>query len=225
MARSLPTYRYRLTVEVDTPQGLRAGSSVIEVTNGMGRGPGDSGYRFGSEARGEAVAVDLPDGQTLFALLRSEGWLNADWAGRIVYDLTPVPPIKEGEDHRIERLANAVSNRALIVVPPSKVVVSERVPLYPQLVTFADIGDPKTVTRVDPDNLAASFGPGVKLRRITVQITEDPVTTGIEKRLGWLPRVTGALQSIDVADYPAAGVPLPLAANLTEADFKRGVPQ
>lgn len=30
-ADSTPDYRYRLTVEVDTPGGLRTGSSVIEV--------------------------------------------------------------------------------------------------------------------------------------------------------------------------------------------------
>jgi hypothetical protein len=28
---SLPTYRYKLTVEVETPEGLRAGSAVREV--------------------------------------------------------------------------------------------------------------------------------------------------------------------------------------------------
>ncbi len=39
---------------------------------------------------------------------------------------------------------------------------------------------------VDPDDFAASFGEGVSLKRITVQITDDPVTTGIEERLGWL---------------------------------------
>ncbi|MEP0393170.1 MAG: hypothetical protein ABJ205_00340 [Erythrobacter sp.] len=27
-----PDYRYRLTVEVDTPEGLKTGSSVIEVS-------------------------------------------------------------------------------------------------------------------------------------------------------------------------------------------------
>jgi hypothetical protein len=54
------------------------------------------------------------------------------------------------------------------------------------LVRFRDIADPTSVEKVDPDNLAASFGEGVKLRRITVQLTDDPVTTGIEKRLGWL---------------------------------------
>jgi hypothetical protein len=39
------------------------------------------------------------------------------------------------------------------------------------------------VQRVDPANLAASFGPGIRLKRITVEVTDDDVTTGIEKRL------------------------------------------
>ena len=53
--------------------------------------------------------------------------------------------------------------------------------------TFRDIRDPKSVERVDPAALDKSFGAGVTLRRITVAVTNDPVTTGIEKRLGWLP--------------------------------------
>ena len=57
---------------------------------------------------------------------------------------------------------------------------------YPMLVTFTDIDDPKSVQRVDPANLAASFGPGIRLKRITVEVTDDDVTTGIEKRLRWL---------------------------------------
>ena len=31
LGRDLPSYRYRLTVEVNTPEGLKTGSSVIEV--------------------------------------------------------------------------------------------------------------------------------------------------------------------------------------------------
>lgn len=55
---------------------------------------------------------------------------------------------------------------------------------YPMLVTFGDIDDPTSVERVDTDDLAARFGMGYALERITVQITDDPVTTGIEARLG-----------------------------------------
>lgn len=32
-----PDYRYRLTVEVETPEGVKSGSSVIEITQNMGR--------------------------------------------------------------------------------------------------------------------------------------------------------------------------------------------
>jgi hypothetical protein len=35
------TYRYRLTVEVDTPQGVRSGSSVIEATAWESSGLGE----------------------------------------------------------------------------------------------------------------------------------------------------------------------------------------
>ena len=58
---------------------------------------------------------------------------------------------------------------------------------YPMLVTFADINDPTTVRRVDPDNLAASFGPGVSLKRITFGITGEDVTDGrIRELLPWI---------------------------------------
>ena len=67
------SYRYRLTVEVDTPQGLRTGSSVIEV--GFLKIPDwlPNGGGVSIKYRGEAVAVDLPDGQIVFAPFRS-GW-------------------------------------------------------------------------------------------------------------------------------------------------------
>ena len=45
-------------------------------------------------------------------------------------------------------------------------------------VRFADIADPKSVERIDPQ--------AAGVRRITVETTRDPVTTGIVKRLGWL---------------------------------------
>jgi|GEM_PF-4221808 len=36
-------------------------------------------------------------------------------------------------------------------------------------------------------HLDDTFGPGIKLRRITVVMTDAAVATGIEKRLLWLP--------------------------------------
>ncbi|WP_144243874.1 hypothetical protein [Sphingopyxis sp. MWB1] len=65
--------RYRLTAEVETPAGVRTGSSVIETIWDRGLS--------GATVRGEAVAVDLPNGQTLFVLLRTAD--NPDWAAGV----------------------------------------------------------------------------------------------------------------------------------------------
>jgi hypothetical protein len=177
-----PDYRYRLTVEVETPEGLKTGSSVIEVEQWFG--PAGGSLRPTAtkrRARGEAVAVDLPGGQTLFALLRSES--DIEWAQTVVARLAPELP--EGE--RRGRLDNVLYLDGKVEVPrtyPAYAWFPER-SAYPMMVTFADINHPTSVMRVDPDDLAASFGEGVKLKRITVELTDDRVTTGIEKRLPW----------------------------------------
>jgi hypothetical protein len=172
------TYRYRMTVEVETPQGVRTGSSVIQVTTSDGRNPGGlfPYGEVGTQVRGEAVATDLPGGRTLFALLQSED-RGVDAASYYALAALPPDPPITGTDAYPRMIAQLVKRRDLGTMPRKA---------YPVLVTFTDIRNPKTVARVDPDNLAASFGPGVTLRRITVQITDDPVTTGIENRLGWL---------------------------------------
>ena len=67
-APSSARYRFRMTVEVETPQGLKSGSSVIEVRLARGMAIGDSSG-VSSGVFGEAVVVDLPDGP-LFVLLK-----------------------------------------------------------------------------------------------------------------------------------------------------------
>jgi hypothetical protein len=55
------------------------------------------------------------------------------------------------------------------------------------LVTFDDITKPETVREVEPADLAAVFGEGVRLKTVTLEITEEAVTVGlVEGLLGWL---------------------------------------
>jgi hypothetical protein len=49
----------------------------------------------------------------------------------------------------------------------------------PMMVTFGDVTDPKSVRLVDPADLAASFGAGYALRKITLEITRERVTKGV----------------------------------------------
>jgi hypothetical protein len=180
---STPDYRYRLTVEVETPEGLRTGSSVIEVRQSMGRSAGSGfGKKIMRRARGEAVAVDLPGGRTLYALLRSDD--NVDWATNVMQMLAPEIEGEPWEDV----FDNVLLIEGEVEVPrtwPPIAPFGER-SAYPMLVTFGDESDPTSVARVDPDDLASTFGEDYELGGVTVELTDDPVTTGIEKRLGWL---------------------------------------
>ena len=80
-----------------------------------------------------------------------------------------------------------------------------------------DPDDPASVKRVDPDDLAASFGPGVSLRKITLTITDEPATDGkVRELLGWL------------SDYPEPALckrqdPLdpPFCRRVNHGDFHR----
>lgn len=182
-----PDYRYRLTVEVETPDGLKTGSSVIEVqTNVAGERAITSPGRVSFKLRGEAVAVDLGEGRTLFALLRSDR--DGEWAKNLMLRLGPNAP-GTGNEQFITKHQTIMANKDLITLPDTLPNQGGLIdwPARPMLVTFGDLSDPTSVAQVDPDDLAASFGEGVTLKRITVQMTDDPVTSGIEQRLGWLP--------------------------------------
>jgi hypothetical protein len=199
-----------MTVEVETPKGLRSGSSVIEVSGSLGSkyAPGEAAGKLNSQARGEAVAVDLPGGRTLFALLSRPG--ESD--GATGYAEAGLHVTYYGEDGGYARtMREMVQRRDVGVLPPKG---------YPMLVTFADLRDPKSVVGVDPNELAKSFGPGVKLKRITVQITDDPVTSGIEKRLGWLASMKHSLVQQNMS--APAGKPLPFGVSVGPGDFSMG---
>lgn len=201
------TYRFRMTVEVVTPEGLKTGSSVYEVSAGNVKKILPDAQSRSVSVRGEAVAVDVAPGQTLFALLRT----NAHFESMVGLSMETLDP---HFTDRYDVVATAARLAERDETGPPAVVDPEN---YPMLVTFTDIADPTSVAKVDPADLAASFGEGVKLRRITAELTDDPVTTGIEKRLGWL----GKVKSMNLtADQFPEGLPLGDFSGLFKKDGK-----
>ena len=208
--------RQKITVEVETPAGLRSGSSVVETEVRKGKSWGDaSGTTF--RLRGEAVAVDLPGGRTLFALLRGGNDTQGDAAAfqtRLLYEAlnagaeASVPVEVKGLS--VMQARAAAKSAGVSLTLPEK--------LYPMLVTFADKSDPKSVERVYSANLAATFGPGVRLRRIVVEVTDDDLTTGIEMRLGWL----GAYPEPRLDSKYRGSTSPNLAQRLKHGDFRQG---
>lgn len=190
---ALPDYRYRLTVEVDTPDGVRSGSSVIQVASHVSSeyslAPGD----VTTQVTGEAVAVDLPGGKTLFALLAKPN--SAEGAEAYAFDALISKPWVGSKEYVAN--VNALVDRRDIGVLPFKD--------WPMLVTFGDINNPTSIMRIDVANPESTLGPDVKIRRITAQITEEPVTTGIERKLDWLPRI---YQMQISSDFQPEGIPV-----------------
>lgn len=174
-------WHQKMTVEVETSDGVKSGSAVTSVSWWENRIFKD-GAALQSAVKGEAVVVDLGHGRYLFALLshaNDSGYI-ASLAPRIVVDRDQLVWSLES----ITR-AKALSGRLAV---PSK--------HFPMLATFADINDPKSVKQVDPNNLSATFGAGYALKSITLEISDEAVTEGkVEDVLGWL-------DDTDVMDRP-----------------------
>ncbi|MCU0904297.1 MAG: hypothetical protein MUE83_10540 [Tabrizicola sp.] len=142
--------------------------------------------------QGEALAVEVMPGRWLFALLKGgEGWqgepgLNAGFA------------IAVPRGH----FAKSAEGVREIVGFPKDTPVEVPLEAWPMLVTFDDMAKPETVREVDPEDLAAVFGEGVRLQAVMLEITEEAVTEGrVEGVLGWLAAV-GRAREILIPDPP-----------------------
>lgn len=221
-----PPYRYKETVVVETPQGIRTGSTVIEVrmykegqSNPFARGA------IHGQFKGEAAEVDLPNGRALFALLTSPsnyGW--AKGAYQMLAQLTPeemaqpYDPDNTGFDIQYRRAMALKGPQILPRMMPSAAPSHEPVSAYPWLVTFGNMTDPTSVRAVDPDNLAASFGHGYKLRAIVLEKTDEPVGARIQKALVWLNDYRARNSRLD-GDTSVAIKSNDLKSNLSSGDF------
>ena len=157
-------WRQKVTVTVATPAGERVGETVLagRLRRAGGPLPPEARGAFLS-VRGEAVVVEVAPGRYLFALLHGMP--------------TAFPVFFPGKAP-VKMASRLDGLREIREVPPE---------LYPLMVTFDDMADPKSVRRVDPANLAASFGPGVALTSMTMGITDEDVTEGrVEAVLGWV---------------------------------------
>jgi hypothetical protein len=192
IALEYPTYtlRYRLTVEVDTPEGVRSGSSVIQVARSDVSWFPLSQVQFSFDLRGEAVFVDLGANRNLIALL-----VHGTRADNFAHMASLAVEAYGYRTRSDEAWAGKVQMQGPVELKP---------PLIPTFVTFSDLSDPKTARGLQPDELPMVFGPGVTFRMARIEtvpagtwpfralswpraLAGEPVTTGIEKRLPWLP--------------------------------------
>ena len=202
-----PAHKYRLTLDVETPEGRKSASGVMAVHP-------DRSYTRRGQTRtlGDAIFVDLGQGKNLVALL-------AHLDNRLVLDEM-----------------NYVALRAYLAATGKRVPFSEisrltgTVPvkgeLIPVLVAFADPAAPGTARVVQPDDAEAVLGKGYRIEGISVEVVPngywpldfggplgEPVTRGIQAKLPWLD-VTGDSAATALR---AAGLPGVEAVDAAEA--------
>jgi hypothetical protein len=73
----------------------------------------------------------------------------------------------------------------------------------PDLVTFVDFNDPKSVIEVNPNDLQATLGPNVTWHEITLESTDGRITTGIRTKLPWLSKYFDQNLRLDGSKYGA----------------------
>jgi hypothetical protein len=215
------TLRYRLVLELEIDGQSKFGSGVREVT--YTKQPElASQHELSIGYRGEAIAIDLGSRGILFVLLKGNSYDRSEpeWIVLRAFDVEggSFPrPVEDG----IEQVSHLSGKREL----PFDVL--------PKLVRFRDMNDPKTVESVNPFNIAERFGSGTKLVRATLEIVpadvwpfnlmgfgSEPLTTGIEKQLSWLPQYYDRM--LDGQRYETISTELRFANSLSSGAFKAG---
>ena len=173
-----PAHKYRLTVEVETPEGIRSASGVMSVHP-------DRSYSRGGQTRtrGDAVLVDLGGGKNLVALLAHiDKTLDLDGMNYLALRAYKAAG-RNVSFNEMGRLTGSVPVTGALI---------------PVLLTFTDPRDPATARAVLPDDIAAVFGNGFRLHGVAVEVVPngvwpldfggrlgDPVSRGIESKLPW----------------------------------------
>jgi hypothetical protein len=192
-----PGHKYRLTVEVETPEGVKSASGILSVHP-------DRGYsRHGhTSTRGDAVLVDLGGGKNLIALLahldKSLDFDDINYVALRAYKAAGRNPLFSD------------MSRMTGTVPVT-------VGLIPVLVSFTDLSDPASARNAPPDDLEAALGKGFHLHGVFAEVVPngvwpldfggplgEPVTRGIEAKLPWLKGADDpAARALQAAGLPA----------------------
>ncbi|MBN9041216.1 MAG: hypothetical protein BGP05_06165 [Rhizobiales bacterium 62-47] len=200
-----PDHKYRLTIDIQTPDGIKSGSSVIAVYHAKDGGiiPGVGG---GTGIKGDAIFIDLGGGRNLVALLvRGEhaSYLDGmdDLALRAFHAAGYSKSVQDVGASTAKNLSPAPSSRRLLFSDVKNLTgtVSLTGTLIPTLATLKDVTNPKSIVEVSANDLVPVFGPGYRIESASLtmlpvglwpfdfgSVLGEPVTRGIEKKLPFL---------------------------------------
>ncbi len=179
--------QYRLTLDVETPEGVKTGSVVNRLGFSLEPQIDTQRYNWG-QTSGEAAAVDLGGRAPCF---RAAGFRTAgECRDARPASVEALPFLAFGVDTFPDPQAKAAQ------VARMREQVELKGPLLPTLVTFSELNDPTMARVVQPDAFVAVFGPGARFKRAFFEMVPagvwplslfgiggEPVTRGIESKI------------------------------------------
>ena len=184
-------YRFRLTVEVDTPQGVRSGSSVMQVRYGVEPNINGGGQQADVDLDGEGVLIDLGGGRHVVALLGQALMQSGAFERRFLPAEVFYPDVSGPQ--QIQALKASGGN-----LQGSAGLTGDQIP---SMATFQRATDPASArvvhgkalrdagqAPVTIDDFAQVFGPGHGLKRVRLDMVsaDTPITRRLEATFGWL---------------------------------------
>jgi hypothetical protein len=185
--------RYRLTVEVRDGDQTKTGSSVIDVSYNIEPEWSPSGPSTHlSRYVGYAPSVDLGEKGMLFLTFanasRTPDQIRASNARFFCPkdDLWCLPFAAYGRAGT--GISTARDKRRAVLEELLRQKGPRNVPfeVLPELMTFRDADGQHQYVLLRPENLGAAFGPNVELKRVVLELTDDPVTPLPESWPQWL---------------------------------------
>ncbi len=172
-SEEMPRYRYKMTVQISTPDGIREGFSVLEKrAQRRASFPGpEHGGVFGYVV-GEAVRIDLGGGRAAYALL-AEGDSNGgnDTVQNAIVRQKILENIKYNKiDY--PTLSSKISSTDY------KITLEEE--FYPLAIIFLDEKNPHTMENIKNNRY------GYKITNVIIESTKEKITYKIENNIPWI---------------------------------------
>jgi hypothetical protein len=175
--------RYRLTVEVQDGDQIKTGSSVIEASYTIQPDYLWAGPDTYARIKGYAPTVDLGEKGMLFLTFVNAERTPGSMQERNKQLFCPADdtwclPFAAYDKPGTVMDISGTSKRKVALAELLRRSGPRDVPFIslPKLARFMDVNDRHKLVPVEPDNLAASFGPGVQLKRVILQLADDPIT-------------------------------------------------
>jgi hypothetical protein len=187
-------FRYKLSAEINTPDGLKSGSSVFEVSYSHG-GDWGGGKSAILTVTGDAVYTNLGGEKNLFITLTraSSGRIDPHGFGDRNYSSREGSSNIFGLPLRVFNLNWELGHEVKLCMEISQLQFGKKydVPLswLPTLVTFGNLKDPNSVQVVQPNSLDTSIGAGFSFKNANLEISNEPISQPIDQALPWLPEL------------------------------------